>query len=153
YTMDGYSRFEKMTDGLSNTVFFAEGLSNCQGYKVTYEYPAYTYNYTYSAKRTWNYDPYSYIYSYKSVTSTSRPPVYDVSYTYETQPPYYSYYGPYDSRTGQYTQTFQKKPRVSECYYAMAQSLTSSGLLVGLGDGSVRLVSNSVSVATWQAAH
>jgi hypothetical protein len=44
---------------------------------------------------------------------------------------------------------FQQQPTQEDCNPALAQSLDPAGIAVGLGDGSVRLVSNSVSPQTW----
>src|SRR5205085_9053765 len=38
------------------------------------------------------------------------------------------------------------------CNPCMLQAMTDSGTLVGMGDGSARLVSTSISVATWANA-
>ena len=46
----------------------------------------------------------------------------------------------------------QIAPSPANCNGCMLQSLTPSGTLVGLGDGSVRLVSTSISAATWASA-
>jgi prepilin-type N-terminal cleavage/methylation domain-containing protein len=48
--------------------------------------------------------------------------------------------------------TFQQKPTVALCNPALLQSLNSGGLCVAMGDGSSRLVSNAVSILTWQYA-
>ena len=46
---------------------------------------------------------------------------------------------------------FQLKPTVATCDYTVAQTPHTGGMQVGLGDGSVRNVSASISLATWQA--
>jgi len=46
----------------------------------------------------------------------------------------------------------QLKPTQAQCNPALLQSPFSGGVLVGLGDGSVRSVSTGVSQATWQSA-
>ena len=46
----------------------------------------------------------------------------------------------------------QLKPTQAQCNPALLQSPFSGGVLVGLGDGSVRSVSSGVSQPTWQAA-
>ncbi len=51
--------------------------------------------------------------------------------------------------------TFQIAPTIKDCVLensALPQSFTSSGILVGVGDGHVRSVSPSVTPATWNAA-
>jgi prepilin-type N-terminal cleavage/methylation domain-containing protein len=47
---------------------------------------------------------------------------------------------------------FQLQPNPSTCNPAVAQTAHSGGILVGLGDGSVRVVNAGVSGATWWAA-
>jgi prepilin-type N-terminal cleavage/methylation domain-containing protein len=49
---------------------------------------------------------------------------------------------------------FQVQPRfITNCSPWLAQSIHSGGILVGMGDGSVRLVSTSVSTTTWARAN
>lgn len=47
---------------------------------------------------------------------------------------------------------FQTLPKVSDCDPAVPQALEASGLQIGLGDGSARLLRHSVSPQTWHAA-
>ncbi|MDB5305852.1 MAG: putative major pilin subunit [Gemmataceae bacterium] len=49
-------------------------------------------------------------------------------------------------------QTPQPRPTVAACDPGRPQALTAGGCLVGLCDGSVRIVSTSVSLATWTNA-
>jgi Protein of unknown function (DUF1559) len=44
---------------------------------------------------------------------------------------------------------FQQQPTQAECDPALAQSLDPAGITVGIGDGSVRFVSNTISPETW----
>jgi prepilin-type N-terminal cleavage/methylation domain-containing protein len=169
----GYSNLtlDKIIDGTSNTIFYAEGYSNC-GYNYTntssYSYGpvngygySYSYNYTQSSTRAWNYDPYgsggtynNYYYS-SDVKYVSSPYSYQststYSYTYTYSSPATFYPGVYDYTTYQYV-AFQDRPDPSQCNSSAAQSTTSAGLLVGLGDGSVRNVSRAVSYSTFYAA-
>jgi prepilin-type N-terminal cleavage/methylation domain-containing protein len=46
----------------------------------------------------------------------------------------------------------QAKPPVNACNPCMLQAPSDGGILVGLGDGSVRLVSNGISQVTWARA-
>jgi|SRR5579883_1045781 len=49
---------------------------------------------------------------------------------------------------------FQTKPNyINNCTIGLAQSIHDGGIMVALGDGSTRLVSSSVSAATWAAAN
>jgi prepilin-type N-terminal cleavage/methylation domain-containing protein len=47
---------------------------------------------------------------------------------------------------------FQPQPSVANCNPTLAQSFYAGGMLAGLGDGSVRLVSTGVSGTTWTYA-
>jgi len=47
---------------------------------------------------------------------------------------------------------FQARPNAAACNQSLLQSHSSSGMLCGLGDGSVKSVSSSISQPTWQAA-
>jgi prepilin-type N-terminal cleavage/methylation domain-containing protein len=152
-------RLDQITDGTSNTAMWSEGYSQCT-YSQSYDYTQYGYapgsgySYSYGYTRVWNYDPMNYSYSYTG----------NYTYNYNTSPPYYkststssgstyasySSYGTYNSSTYQYV-PFQVKPPVTNCDPYGVQALTSGGALVGMCDGSVKCVSPSVSIATWQA--
>jgi prepilin-type N-terminal cleavage/methylation domain-containing protein len=144
-----------ITDGTSNTIAFAEGFTNC-GYHYNYTYSSpgysYTYKYDYTYARVWNYDPL--VTSYNSTTTyTSSSTGYSYTSTGSgTTAPYYSPYGYWNSTTYQYT-PFQADATAANCDYSSAQASSSGGLLVGLADGSVRLVNNGISLSTWRAAN
>jgi prepilin-type N-terminal cleavage/methylation domain-containing protein len=144
----------KITDGTSNTTLLAEGYSKCvYNYSYSYSYPGYSYSYTsnYGYTRVWNYDPYNYSGSYVYVSNSSSGS-YSYSYTgTSTIVPYYYYYGYYNSTTYTYT-PFQVTPPANQADYSSAQASSSGGLQVALADGSVRSVSPSISLGTWQAA-
>jgi prepilin-type N-terminal cleavage/methylation domain-containing protein len=46
--------------------------------------------------------------------------------------------------------TFQVAPRLTDCTSAVTQTAHVGGMQVGIGDGSVRTVSGSISVVTWR---
>jgi hypothetical protein len=152
---------EKISDGLSNTLLWAEGYSAAK-YSYYYDYSAYYgpgsyYKYEYSYTRVWNYDPlmtsYEYTYRYQAPNSRTNPRtpyIYEYSYT-GTIYPYFSSYC-YDNRTYR-SMPYQHKPRPEDANYQCAQSTTSGGLLVCLCDGSVRSVSTGVSYNTFNAAY
>jgi prepilin-type N-terminal cleavage/methylation domain-containing protein len=165
----GSMTMEKITDGTSNTIFWAEGYTNCQ-YNYSYSYSPgsyYSYNYSYTSGsiRAWNYDPYSrsYIYTnyYRWLDETSpdstSPLGYSYHYTYNyssssTSLPSYATSSVYSYATSTYV-PFEDRPPASNCNPGSAQASTSAGLMVGLGDGSVRFLNPSISIGTWQAAN
>jgi prepilin-type N-terminal cleavage/methylation domain-containing protein len=145
--------YTKITDGASNTMFYAEGLSVCP---YVYQFNGYgeSINEKIGYSRAWNYDPYGSFFSLdETYVYTSSPYSYNLTLTEtSTTYGYFSYYGSYDSTTSTY-KPFQVTPRGStSCDVGAAQALTGAGVLVCMGDGSVRLVSTGVSLATWQAA-
>jgi prepilin-type N-terminal cleavage/methylation domain-containing protein len=50
------------------------------------------------------------------------------------------------------TITFQVRPTLADCINLVPQTAHSGGMVVGLGDGSVRPVSSDISVRTWRIA-
>jgi hypothetical protein len=144
-----YYNFNKITDGLSNTMFYAEGLTSCQR-TVTYSYnfgTPFTDTETYGGQRIWNYDPYNttytstYSYTDNSSTSTSS----------SNMAPTFSSYGSYDPSTST-SIPFQQMPLPTACDDNAAQGLSSGGLLVAMGDGSIRGISPSITLTTFTAA-
>jgi prepilin-type N-terminal cleavage/methylation domain-containing protein len=153
----------KITDGTSNTTMIAEGYSKA-GYQYSYSYnyttahPPYTYSYTenYSYVRSWNYDPMNTVTTYKTRTTGSQASG-SLSYAYTNAYSIYGYYtiygaSPNGSSSGNVTVPFQVKPAPDAADYRIPQSGTMGGLLVAFADGSIRTVSPSVSLLTWQAA-
>jgi prepilin-type N-terminal cleavage/methylation domain-containing protein len=61
-------------------------------------------------------------------------------------------YGPYFAATSGVGAKFQVSPTQQNCQGNLATAYTPSGVLVCMGDGSVRSVSPGVSQATWQNA-
>jgi prepilin-type N-terminal cleavage/methylation domain-containing protein len=152
--LSSYMNMGKVTDGLSNTIMVAEGYSKCaETFSYNYNFGGFTENISesISSTRIWNYDPFNYSYSFTE-TYSSTPTSFTLSYTSNgNSPPYYDYYGTYDSKTQQYI-PFQVKPQPSNCDPYGAQATTFAGVLVALADGSGRTVSPGISLATWQAA-
>ena len=133
--------FSQITDGLSNTLFYAEGLSNCQ--QATTYSPGNTF--TLGFQRIWNYDPDNF--SSAIILSSTSPS----SSSFDTTYPFFSSSGSNNFATNT-TIPFQIVPRPTACDPNAAQALSSGGLLVALGDGSVRLVSPSISLTTFMEA-
>jgi prepilin-type N-terminal cleavage/methylation domain-containing protein len=48
---------------------------------------------------------------------------------------------------------WQSQPTVNSCLIGLLQSAHSGVMIVGLGDGSTRTVSSSISITTWKNAH
>jgi prepilin-type N-terminal cleavage/methylation domain-containing protein len=65
---------------------------------------------------------------------------------------YSSGIGSFNPAGGSYIPVPQTKPAAPACDTTRLQGHQSGGLLVGLGDGSVRMVTSSVSQATWTSA-
>jgi len=148
---------QKMTDGTSNTIFWAEGYYGC-GYVYDYNYNSPTFIETIHEKiaytRPWNYDEYTYTSNFnESYSYTNNNGVYTYNFS-ETgssaSAPYFATYGVYNSTTGQ-TVAFENMPDPTKCTYYAAQASTPAGLCVAMGDGTVRTISASVSLATFQA--
>jgi len=51
-----------------------------------------------------------------------------------------------------YARVFQQRPIIKQCNPKLLQSFSSGGIMVGLGDGSVRGVNNAISPETWGKA-
>jgi prepilin-type N-terminal cleavage/methylation domain-containing protein len=131
---------QTIPDGSSNTLLMTEGYASCYGYGVTSSATEYDYNYS---SRYGEYNAY-----YDSSST------YNIVYSY---PGYtYKYNESYGSGVPKFNlvagKTFQVRPPVSQCDGTIPQGMSSSGLQVLLGDGSVRGVSSGVSTATWTAA-
>ncbi len=126
FMTDSNQKILKMTDvsdGLSNTIFMAEKLTVCQN--STYDNDAYG-------------DPNYYnIWAYGRTAWKEWNPVFAYQVT-----------GP--------ASKFQVQPvwtgPSANCDPRYATAVTPAGILVGLGDGSVRLLSTSMTPATWWAA-
>jgi len=112
-----------ITDGLSNTIFMAEKLTLCQN--SVYDNDAYG-------------DPNYYnIWAYGRTAWKEWNPVFAYQVT-----------GPASKFQVQPTWTGPS----ANCDPRYATAVQAAGILVGLGDGSVRMVSTSITPATWWAA-
>ena len=137
-TINGSLNLMQITDGTSNTMFYAEGLSHCVT-QYSYSYPGYSFNETYGGNRSWRYDPFSSSYNYSYSYSSS-------GFTYSfVQDPMYAVFESYIQ-----PQTFSQAQ--SSCQSYGAQALSSAGVLVAMGDGSVRGVTTGISFSSWMAA-
>lgn len=148
YLYASANRLEKIDDGTSNTVMWYEGYSRCKS-TTRYDYSAYygpgSYaQYTYAMDRIWNYDPIVYTSTYTATYQPS-PYVYESTSSGEIAGSASSY-----SKHGS-DKTFDVKPSPDDCDPNGAQATTSGGLLVGVCDGSVRVLNPSISADTYRA--
>jgi prepilin-type N-terminal cleavage/methylation domain-containing protein len=133
--MSTYYNFNKVTDGLSQTMFWAEGLGNCGKDSTGTGSNGF--------RGGWNMSSGIWYYDFSGGGGGSA-----------TQP-YFSYWGYQSWDWTNWTYTFtvlQDKPRVLDCIPYVPQTLSRGILQVGLGDGSVKVVKASVSTSTFQAA-
>jgi len=139
--LSSYNTLLKIRMGTSNVIMFAEGYSSCKTTVSYYWSPATTYNY--QRQQAWNFGDY-----YQKGTAYSSNPYYLMSNHIGAQA--------YDYSTTNYWQSpigpFQVKPTLDKCHYELAQSLSNGPLQVGMGDGSVRSVKQSVTLGAWYTA-
>jgi prepilin-type N-terminal cleavage/methylation domain-containing protein len=160
YSWSNYSygvSMDKVSDGTSNTLMWAEGYSRCTS-EYYYDYSQYYgpgsyYKSKSGYDRVWNYDPNNYSYTSNSTSVyNSNPLKYTADYTSTgTTYGYFYSYGIYNSKTYTYDKAFEAKPVAGKCDYSAAQSTTNGGLVVAMCDGSVRTVRDSISVNTFRA--
>jgi prepilin-type N-terminal cleavage/methylation domain-containing protein len=152
--LDGTHKVQTILDGSSNTVLFTEGYSNCYGLGSTsYTNGGYSYFYR---QGYWNMDPAStsmnnWTWGNSSYNGT-HPPTFRrdltgfttiTGYNTTTWTPIVQTFPP---------QSFQVRPTTSQCNPHVPQGLSSGGMMVLLGDSSVRSCNGAMSLATWQAA-
>jgi hypothetical protein len=143
---DANLAIQQISDGSSNTVLVTEGYATCYGgngggnggYFYRYAYwPGYYYDgYSYSSS-------YSYHWTGSYYTSNG---IKDSSYSYSYGFTYTPKFSPVAGKT------FQVQPPNYQCDGSLPQGLSSGGLMVLLGDGSVRSVGANISPTTWHAA-
>ena len=155
--LSGSTNLANITDGTSNTLMLAEGYAQA-AYTYTYSSSSPTYVYQYSESdnyiRVWNYDPNNSTYNYTETYSytTSNGVTTSISSSSSNNTTVGEFYGyAWNSTTNQYI-TFQVTPQPGSANYECPQACTSAGLCVALCDASVRIISPSISLVTWQAA-
>jgi prepilin-type N-terminal cleavage/methylation domain-containing protein len=137
--LDRYLSFPQITDGLSNTIFVAEGYGNCvsgnNGRYATWagQSPAYVQILNTTTVYTGTY----YIQRGYTTTQTTISSVQGV-------PAFYL-----NLNSGM---TFQVRPPASQCNALLPQSLSAGSIQVLMGDGSVQSVGGGVSPSSWTAA-
>jgi prepilin-type N-terminal cleavage/methylation domain-containing protein len=149
----GVSRFASVTDGLSNTIFFAERYAICganpgDGWNSNTQ--------LLYAEHIWNED---------GQNSGPRGECWNIRAN--LCPAFWVHLpgagsGDGGSQSAQwqsvanypwsYAVMFQDHPLVTQCDPLRLQSMTAGGILVGMGDGSVRSVNSAISQPTWGRA-
>jgi len=122
-----YKSLLKIVNGSSNVVMFTEGYSACTTF-ISYSWG---YSYTDQRRQEWNLDTSNY--NGPSLTLYLQGWNYDPM-TYQLLPP------------------FQTRPTAANCNATMAQSLSTSGLQIAMGDGHVRNITQSVDQNSWASA-
>jgi prepilin-type N-terminal cleavage/methylation domain-containing protein len=120
--------FVRITDGTSNTVFFADAYSNCS------QYSAFTTGVWDYYPRTWNYTRDWYLYIRYG-------PYYDWGPSYFT-----------GASFGGATVYYQIQPQLTQVLCNVPNT-PFGALNVGMGDASVRGVAPGMSATTWSAVH
>jgi prepilin-type N-terminal cleavage/methylation domain-containing protein len=144
------------SDGTSNTVVFAEKLAYCPGTKRNTGVNFSGINPSHNHGGTWWYRGV-----FNSDTFSGSPPTTSDSFPGDRLSAVFGG-GRGNDGTRWYTgvnSMFQISPRnatsasgISHCDRGVASGAHSGGLLVGLGDGSVRMLSANMNAATWWAA-
>jgi hypothetical protein len=154
WQVGGINRFASIQDGLSNTIFFAERYAICgpgnewsgnNAWSVGAG-PGQQMNFT---SVVWNEDgqnvgPRAEYYTPRAVETPSfwvHLP-WSLTHDWQTVPNY----------PWAYAVVFQPKPTVNNCDPLRLQSFSLGGIMVGMGDGSVRGVNPAISPATWGRA-
>lgn len=122
---------QAMPDGTSNTVTFAERFRNCSPSSGGCTLPAWAWNTIVNGGDPWN------------------------SPTFGAAQAAAAWGGPYNNMNAGGAQfsygsaAFQAGPSPQQCNWYVTQGPHGGSMQVGLGDGSVRAVSNSISLTTW----
>jgi prepilin-type N-terminal cleavage/methylation domain-containing protein/prepilin-type processing-associated H-X9-DG protein len=138
--MNGKMAMSRITDGASNTVFFAEKYGTCGHNGWPTDPPGEPYNTLWYHNNRFLGFMATFAYGNRAGT------------TGYVQQGWVNKQFPYTGMVGT-SAMFQIQPTsITNCNPALTQSIHSGGIQVGMGDGSVRLVSNGVQPATWWAA-
>jgi hypothetical protein len=148
----GGMKLENISDGTSNTLFFAEGYSNCN---ASGDPPVAWYR-----SGSWNMLPewtWFIPASALGYTSTYFGPTFGLWKTpYQPAPTTNYNVFPFVTTTPPLMQPYpfqvRPNPNNNTCEPLVPQGLSSGGLQVLLGDGSVRMCNPNISLTTWQAA-
>jgi prepilin-type N-terminal cleavage/methylation domain-containing protein len=133
--------FTQITDGLTNSMFWNEGLANCS-----------------FQLRQWNVDN-TVDYSMTTYTGSSwgiyppSGPSYNPNGLAIVDPPDPSWGVSPGWGAPTKFEVFQQKPLPQNCNSGLGQALNTAGILVGMADGSARLVNSTISANTWLAVN
>jgi prepilin-type N-terminal cleavage/methylation domain-containing protein len=132
-----------ISDGTSNTVFFAEGYATC--------YPSYLTGslYRYGYWSGYYGSPSQYQFTISSSGANTGQSFGVVTQSYQIGV-WSNGYGSISYQTPNYP--FQVRPPQNDCDVMVPQGLSTGGLQVLLGDGSVRMLDPSMSIKTWNAS-
>jgi len=151
----GINRFSSIQDGVSNTIFFAERYAICgdsvNAWKSPVTYAEHIFN-----EDGQNTGPIAEAWG----EADGGWPFADESPGFWVHVPRWSGVGGSSSVNWKqvpnypwaYAVVFQQKPLIKQCNPKLLQALHTGGILVGLGDGSVRQVNQAISPATWGRA-
>ncbi len=124
--MQGTANVHSLTDGTSNTILYAEKLAVCRRHGSVWAHGPSEFNYM----PMFAYGNRAGTQGYNVMTSAGNAGSVGATSRFQTQP----------------------FPEDTVCDPTLAQTPYVSGILVGLGDGSVRSVSSGISWQTWWAA-
>jgi prepilin-type N-terminal cleavage/methylation domain-containing protein len=158
WQVGGVNKLASIQDGLSNTIFIAERYAQCgPGSNGSGPEPG-TWNNPQGticryAEHCWNEDgqagtgPLGEYYDAAGWDSD----VFWVALASPSMGPA-AYYGQLPGYPWTYATMFQQQPTKAACNPRLLQSFSAAGIQAGLGDGSVRIISNGISVQTWGKA-
>jgi type II secretory pathway pseudopilin PulG len=158
WQVGGINRIASVTDGLSNTIFFAERYAICGDSATAWQT---TNGFATYAEHIWGEDG-------QNVGPVAEPwngfSILTPAFWVHFDPPYgnglWSGIGGSSSINWKqvpnypwaYAKVFQQKPLIKKCDPLLLQSFSAGGIMVGLGDGSVRGINPAVDRLTWGKA-
>lgn len=142
--LNSSNKLERILTGTTNIIMLTEGYANCAYVYKPYWDPTTT-NGDYR-RQAWNF-------SYNRKGDISILPVEQKYYSFSSWYDTYIYdYSKEDYWMDQVRMPFQTRPIPNDCRPNMAQSLSSAGLTVAMGDGSIRVLKPGLNPDTFQYA-